>query len=323
MQTIAVAVNPKDQSVFAAASNKTNGGNGSTGIYKSTDCGSTWTLWNTGQGKEALATGQLWALLLDPSAPANMYVANGYGNNLALFKSIDGGVNWSPLKTDPAGQVGFVQAVALEPGNPRHVAVTYHENCKTPFTSNCLSQSTDGGTTWALFNGPSSVNGWQEGSSLSILGPTSYLYACNAGASSRAMEVAAGTGSSTRESSVVMPEAPTSHPTARCTLACPIQACISAALTWPPILPVPLGKSWSLIPGSPQSTNIIDDGINLIAAEMNGPPFFSAKVSAPKTWTHMASPGVASGSNEMAYDAAHHIVYSANFQNGLLRLVTQ
>ena len=36
MQTIAVAVNPKDQSVFAAASNKTNGGNGSTGIYKST-----------------------------------------------------------------------------------------------------------------------------------------------------------------------------------------------------------------------------------------------------------------------------------------------
>ena len=219
--------------------------------------------------------------------------------------------------------MGFVQAVALEPGNPRHVAVTYHENCKAPFTSNCLSQSTDGGTTWALFNGPASVNGWQEGSSLSILGPTSYLYACNAGA----FFTSNGGGSWDRviDKGIFGRYAGSTDiaPDGTMYLGVSNTGMYFSRADMAANPPVPLGKSWSLIPSSPQSTNIIDDGVNLIAAEMNGPPFFSAKVSAPKTWTHMASPGVTAGSNEMAYDAAHHIVYSANFENGLLRLVTQ
>jgi hypothetical protein len=84
-----------------------------------------------------------------------------------------------------------------------------------------------------------------------------------------------------------------------------------------------LGSSWTLIPNSPQATNVIDDGVTLIAAEVNGPPFFSADLSAATAWTHMSSPGVTCGSNQMAYDAAHHIVYSANFQSGLWRLVTR
>ena len=53
METLAVAGNPEDETVFAAAGNVTNGGAcpsgqtcplGGTGLLKSSDCGSTWTL---------------------------------------------------------------------------------------------------------------------------------------------------------------------------------------------------------------------------------------------------------------------------------------
>src|SRR5271154_2067172 len=55
LETLAVAVNPKDGTVFAAAGNVTNGSSCpagvqcpsiGTGIYKSSDCGATWSLWS-------------------------------------------------------------------------------------------------------------------------------------------------------------------------------------------------------------------------------------------------------------------------------------
>jgi hypothetical protein len=79
METSGVAVNPLDESVFAAAGNITNGGTPpiSTGIYKSTDCGATWSLVSTGTHGADLKTGAAWVLLIDPAVPSTMYVDNG------------------------------------------------------------------------------------------------------------------------------------------------------------------------------------------------------------------------------------------------------
>ncbi|HEV8248043.1 MAG TPA: hypothetical protein VGP93_19850 [Polyangiaceae bacterium] len=320
MQTIAVAVNPSDQSVFAAASNKTNGGDGSTGIYKSTDCGATWTQWNTGAGQANLATGQLWAMLIDPSQPQNMYVANGYGNGPTIYKSSNGGVDFVPLQTDPTDQVGFVQAIALDPSNPSHVAVTYHQNCSSPYNDNCLSSSTDAGETWELFNGPSEVGGWQEAASLSVLGPDSYIYAYGGGV----YFTSNGGTSWTKVMEGIFGRYAGSTDLA------PDGSLYLADFQgiWQSTEDLgagnPLGKSWSLLEGSPHPvTNLIDDGIRIFGVTIDGPPFFAASLDAPTVWTHLDSPGVTSGSNEMAYDATHHVVYSANFTSGLLRLVTR
>src|SRR5262249_29776195 len=132
-----------------------------------------------------LETGQLWAALVDPSNPQNMYVVNGYGNGPTVYKSTNGGVDWAPLSPDVSNVLGyhdnFVQAIAMDPTNSEHLAVTFHDNCGAPFQPLCMSQSTDGGNTWTEFNGPSELTGWQEGATLTVLGATNYLYGCGAG----------------------------------------------------------------------------------------------------------------------------------------------
>jgi hypothetical protein len=60
METLSVVVDPSDQSVYAAAGNKTNGGNGGTGVYRSKDCGATFELVSTGMNGDKLATGDPW-----------------------------------------------------------------------------------------------------------------------------------------------------------------------------------------------------------------------------------------------------------------------
>jgi photosystem II stability/assembly factor-like uncharacterized protein len=327
MQTIAVAVNAQEGSVFAAASNKTNGGNGSTGIYKSTDCGASWSMWNTGAGQANLATGQLWAMLIDPDSPQTMYVANGYGDGPTLYKSTNGGVDFSPLAPDASNVLpshnNFVQAVAIDPGQSQHLAVTFHDDCGAPLSPLCLSQTTDGGATWTEFNGPAEVTGWREGATLSIFGPSNYFYACDVGAwytsdggKSWTKALPQGVFGRYAGSTDIAPDG-TAY------IGVPNLGMFYSRADSTATPPVLLGSSWTLIPNSPQSTNVIDDGVELIAAQVSGPPFFSASISMPATWTHMPTPAVQDGSNEMAYDPAHHVVYSANFENGLLRLVTQ
>ena len=81
--------------------------------------------------------------------------------------------------------------------------------------------------------------------------------------------------------------------------------------------------TWTKIDGSPRTTVILDDGVSLYAsiswADAN--PEYTAKLSAPTTWTQMKHTG--RGANQLAYDKTHHIVYAANWGNGLWRLVTR
>ena len=188
MEVLAVVVNPQDDSVFAAAGNVTNGSacpagttcpSAGTGIYKSTDCGATWSrVSDTTPGTDSanLLTGDPWAMLIDPVEPQTLYVNNGYGSGPTLYKSVDGGVHWASLNPDPALVVGkgspFVQAIAIDPRDHMHLAVTFHDDCGSPYTPWCFSRSSDGGATWKEFNGPTSVpgftiDGWMEASSIS------------------------------------------------------------------------------------------------------------------------------------------------------------
>src|ERR1700722_961365 len=68
------------------------------GIYKSTDCGSTWTHVNTGMNGSILDNSRQWTFIIDPTNPQVLYTNAGYnvvdGNQSGAFKSTNGGVDW-------------------------------------------------------------------------------------------------------------------------------------------------------------------------------------------------------------------------------------
>ena len=87
----------------------------------------------------------------------------------------------------------------------------------------------------------------------------------------------------------------------------------------------PLGSTFAAIANSPRASVITHDGVNLFASNAWGSPQpnWSAPLANPSIWTHMPSPAMSRGSNQLAYDSGHHIVYSANWGAGLWRLVTR
>jgi photosystem II stability/assembly factor-like uncharacterized protein len=367
LEVLAVAVNPQDATVYAAAGNVTNGGacpagmtcpSAGTGVYKSSDCGATWArVSDTTPGTDSanLLSGDPWAMLIDPVEPQTMYINNGYGNGPTIYKSVDGGVHWTSLDPDPEKVVGtglpFVQAIAIDPYDDQHLAVTFHANCASPYNPWCFSQSSDGGSTWKEFNGPTSVpgfmiTGWMESSSISILGPSSYIvlspggvHFTSDGGKTWTLVLAEIDNASYAGSTHILPDGTlTIGDTAG-----PLYYSAPApgqsppfALYQAPTLPVPqprlpfqTGLSPAVLPlsNSPQGVEIIDDGVSLFVSTGEKQPFWRAPLSGTTSWTQMpdaiCTGSVCRGSNQLAYDAAHHVVYSANWGAGLWRLVTR
>jgi hypothetical protein len=366
MEALAVVVDPTDGTVFAAAGNVTNGGacpsgrtcpSGATGIQRSTDCGATWSRVNDdtqGTDSARLLTGDPWAMLIDPVTPSTMYINNGYGDEPTIYKSINGGVDWKALNPDPTHAVGspypFVQAIAIDPFDRAHLAVTFHANCAAPYNPWCFSESSDGGDTWKLFNGPTSVpgfmvGGWAEASSISILGATSYIvlspqggYFTADGGATWTLVLAFIDYTSYAGSTYIAPDGTLflgCHPPYYSPPA-PGQS-PPFALYQAPTLPVPsprlpyqtgLAPAVMPVPNGPAVTQIISDGVSLFGSDNLGqPPFWTAPLSDPTSWTQMpdsiCANGICRGSNELAYDPVNHIVYSANWGAGLWRLKTR
>src|ERR1700693_2816261 len=96
------------------------GNQAGTGLFKSTDSGAHWTTINKGLPTNQGATGALPLVLgfaVDPSHPANLY-AGTYGNG--LYRSTDGGLNWSPasgaMRTNYVAAISVVQSSTLLAG---------------------------------------------------------------------------------------------------------------------------------------------------------------------------------------------------------------
>jgi hypothetical protein len=368
METLAVVVNPEDGTVYAAAGNVTNGGacpdggtcpSEGTGVLASSDCGATWKRVSrdaAGSDSARLLTGDPWAMLIDPVDPKTLYIDNGYGDGPTLYKSSNGGVDWTALNPDPEHVVSsglpFVQAIAMDPFDHQHLAVTFHANCASPYTPWCFSQSTDGGTTWHEFSGPTSVpgftiSGWMESASISILGPSSYIalspggvHFTSDGGATWTLVVAQIDYASYAGSTHILPDG---------TLLIgnsggPLFASAPApgkmppfALYQAPTLPVPqprlpfttgLAPAVMQIANAPQGTQILDDGVDVYASTMSQTsPFWKAALADTTSWTHMPDAicrgSVCRGANQMAYDAVHHVIYAANWGAGLWRLVTR
>ncbi len=105
-------------------------------MYKSTDGGNTWASAN-GTGSNALPPRSAFALAIAPNSPETLYAGTAVSSNQNtspnMFKTVDGGQNWTPLSAAPP-----FWDVLVDPVDANLVFAGLYG----------LSRSMDGGQTW-------------------------------------------------------------------------------------------------------------------------------------------------------------------------------
>jgi hypothetical protein len=115
------------------------------GVIKSVDGGNNWTPLNAGP----LADSGVFALVIDPTTPSTLYAGlSGTGNDFVtvgggVFKSYDGGNNWTQLNAGPLANSG-VMALLMDPLTPS----TLYAGSDPASNLGKLYKTSDGGTTW-------------------------------------------------------------------------------------------------------------------------------------------------------------------------------
>lgn len=294
-------------------------GTSAQGIYKTTDCGASWTKVNTGENADAIDGGRQWTFVIDSHDSNVMYTNTGYGA-LNAWKSSNGGVDWQ-LLVDPAYAKGlqfggFVQYIRMDPTDPKHLLVTPHFECEVgqgpgglPSSAGCMVETRDGGDSWRfLENTPPSG----EGGSQWMLDDKLWFWSAyfdgmwrtaNGGESWQPV-IAPGTYS-------------TSHG-------------VRVGGTYYTggvftTLQSQDGITWTPLPDAPGTEFLTTDGTKLFGSR-NGYYAF-APLDDLSSWTELPAPAFPRPDHVVTwgleYDPDHHILYSQNSSNGLWRLVLE
>jgi hypothetical protein len=159
----------------------TDGKNGNTGIWKTTNFGANWTnmtVANTGPFGANANVDEWSDLVIDPHTPSTIYAAIGtyVGANFGftadngIYKSTDGGSTWSLLSNGPTGSgnnlVGRISLAIYDDGTTNELLASVAQNTVNG-TGGLLDMvlSKDGGTSFAtLTNTPDYLNpqGWYD-----------------------------------------------------------------------------------------------------------------------------------------------------------------
>jgi hypothetical protein len=309
-------------------------GTSAMGIWKSTDCGSTWTHINTGTAGPALDTGRNWSIVVDPMDSNTLYTCAGYGGiadnvvSLGLFKSTDGGVNWQQLF--PASMMdtfagGFIEKIAMDPTNHKHLTVSFHNVCKNSPNGGgewgCLAETHDAGATWSATH---SAQKWSEGDGQTMLDDQTWLYGDLFGGIWRTTN---GGGAwdmvFTGKASGALLIAP--------------DGTFYSAGGEGMLHSADQGKSWMKVQSSPSggslngSNPLATDGTTLFAASGaygGTEPATGWYSSAPLTDLSKWAPAfnrvsMIAGGGNLAYDADHKVLYSSNLTGGFWRVVVK
>lgn len=126
------------------------------GIWKTTDGGTTWRKINTGQNGDQL-NGRIWGLALDRINPQLVWAANGAGGAQGIWKSTDGGVDWSYTSVNTVnGQTisNDIYSYTTDPYQANHVLVTFHTGWNAGRSAAGFLESFDAGKTWIVHQPP-------------------------------------------------------------------------------------------------------------------------------------------------------------------------
>ena len=132
-----MAIDPANPAVLYAAYRRVVGDIISTGVFKSTDGGGSWTT-------TSLQGTRIGALVVDPKTPTTLYAVV----DESVQKSVDGGTNWRPSGD---GITKPVLSLAIDETNPT-VLYAGGGSCRPELGGSICEggvfQSTDGGTRW-------------------------------------------------------------------------------------------------------------------------------------------------------------------------------
>ena len=313
----AIALRSDDPSVIFVGAD-------SAGIFRSNDCGSTWSTAgvNTGRNGDAINTGRSWSLAIDPITPDTMYAVQGYGKP-GLWKSTDAGVNWDQLLSadilDVFNANGQITSVAMEPDDPWHLVVESHaQGTGVCATNTCLAESKDSGATWTLLSIPQL---WSENSGVVLLSKTTWLYTALFGG----LWVTIDEGKTWQKASDAYATANYYEPfiwqDANGVYYLPTHQ--QGLLHSDPMDPT----KWSTIPNTANGTVLFPSEKSLYMADEFNTDYFIASQGAPGTWTQFPGPPQGKPNSQggagvyLSYDKVHHLLYSANFDAGLWRVV--
>jgi photosystem II stability/assembly factor-like uncharacterized protein len=317
---VKAAMTSEDGRTFAFAADPVNQGTVylgtiKAGVWKSTDCGATWTHISTGRSGAVVDSGMNWTFKVDPQAPNIVYTNSGYGSSNGLLKSTNGGVDWDPIWPPPAQPnlakaftYNFANVIAMDPSDHLHILLTFHETCLAPHPATCIAETFDGGQTWSLLDGHPTWSG-NEGQIIFFLnGSKNWLW----GSQSNGFWTTTNGGGSWTAITSAAP----SHLQSSGMLRTASGAFLVAASDG--VFRSPDGQAWTLVPKTgPIVGGIVSDGTAIYTSTCYFPNFcntgapYLKSVDDGKTWTTMPSPKMPMGGS-LDYDLGHGLMYSSN-----------
>jgi hypothetical protein len=302
------------------------------GLYKTRDGGATWT--RIGKLDEPIH------IVIEPHHSNHLYCVDGVrGNTQGFWVSTDGGNTW----TSPAGFARATQnpvgtqdlySIAVDPTDFKHVLVSFHSPWRGSSSgvnkgtsqnpNNCgILESKDGGNTWLVHDPPAGSAGGYGMAVFFLYDPVTkqgdkntWLFTTQAGGFYRTTDAGA-TWSQVYK--LQMTHGGNQLYRTR-------TGTLYAGAYQYPVRSTDNGASWqSLTRGLVYSwyMGICGDGKTLYTACSNAnEPFFTSPENDGLTWTayQEGAQKFAAEPFEMAYDPAHHILYSASWSEGLLAL---
>lgn len=290
------------------------GGGQGFGMWRSSDCGATWTKINTGDGAADIDGGGHWTVAIDHVEPNVLYTANGYGA-FGLYKSTNGGTDWYQI-VDPTSLSalqfgGFVERVTVDPTDHQHLLVSPHFECENGHVD-CFIESMDAGATWTIRDDQAPIS--EDSSQIMLDSQTWFVSGTDGlrrtGDGGQSWQVAhAGwvTDSFYRA---------------------PDGRLFTTALDQGVLVSTDDGVSWTAIPDSPRHRGLVGDGVYLYTSDRNASdtpyqPYHRAPLADPTTWEPYPSPDVLRGGWRLHYDDAHGILYSSTEDQGFWRVRTK
>jgi photosystem II stability/assembly factor-like uncharacterized protein len=295
-------------------------------IWRSDDCGATWTQVNTGPGGVGdgktvggVGDGAQWSMQVDPTEPGVLYAVSGYGAQ-SLWKTIDGGKSWQDILEGSEyaahADYHFVNNVSLDPTDHLHVVVSTHGACTAPYAPSCIGETTDGGKSWKVSTAP---EGWAEGGGLVIVKAGLWIWCGTSmmvttdGGKSWSKDALTGGGS--------------------CEAEYTIRSFVPAANgkyylgSRNGVLQSTDGAKWEKVAGTSGTMVMIAQGSKQVfAANQWQPSIRAAQLDSDQTWSDLpAPPQISQGSDGgipfLAYDDGHGILYASMFSGGVARMV--
>lgn len=298
---------------------------GGTNIWRSDDCGGSWTIVNIGPGSHGdkktyggVGDGSQWSMQADFSQPNVFYATSGYGAQ-SVWKTTDGGYSWTDVLKGSLWEqhqpYRFANNISIDPENPSHLVVSSHGDCTAPYGPSCNTETWDGGETWTVSVAP---EGWFEGGGVVIVKGSTWVWCGSelmitqdSGATWQRDKLAGG-GSCEAEYTI--------RPLNRASNGNYYLGSRNGVLRSTD------GVNWEHVPNTNGFMVMVAQGsTDLFVANQWGPNIRTAKLDKDDQWSEMVAPaqisdGTDGGIPFMAYDDENHILYASMFSGGVARM---